>query len=83
MVGTAGANYNNSTSSKLVAYGVPTMDNTVVVPAKKSLVVENEGYSVGVDNVNSVESVRKVVENGQVYIIRDGMQYTVTGVRVK
>ncbi|MBQ9339564.1 MAG: discoidin domain-containing protein [Paludibacteraceae bacterium] len=83
LVGTAGANYNNSTSSKLVAYGVPTMDNTVVVPAKKSLVVENEGYSVGVDNVNSVESVRKVVENGQVYIIRDGMQYTVTGVRVK
>ncbi len=36
---TAGANYNNSTANHLVAYGAPTDNNEVVVPAKKALTV--------------------------------------------
>ena len=36
-----------------------------------------------IDNINATEQVRKVVENGHVYIIRDGVRYDVTGARTK
>ena len=35
------------------------------------------------DNLSSGQNVRKVVENGQLYIIRDGVRYTVAGQMVK
>ena len=73
-----------NTGGKLAVYAMPTMNNTIVVPAKKALTVTGSGVSVGVENTDArYEGVRKVIENGQVYIIRDGMRFTVTGVRVK
>lgn len=41
------------------------------------------GAGDAVENVEAVNDALKVVENGQVYIIRNGVRYTVLGVRVK
>lgn len=51
----------------------------------------NNGYGVyqmkgvlsGLNNVNGDANVQKVIKNGQVYIIKNGVEYTVLGVEVK
>lgn len=54
----------------------------------------NNGYGVytftgkaggedAVDNIETAVKAQKIIENGQVYIIREGVKYTVTGVQVK
>ncbi len=83
IVVTAGANYNNSTANKLVAYGVPTDENEIIVPAKKALVVTGTGTGTAIDNSFVAPKIEKIIRNGQVYIVRDGVVYTVTGTRVQ
>ena len=39
--------------------------------------------ATGVDNTENVVKVSKCIENGQIYIIRDGIRYTATGLRVE
>lgn len=80
IVVTAGANYNNSTANKLVAYGVPTDKNEIIVPAKKALVVEgtDENPSTAIEDIYVLE-VQKVIRNGQVLIIKDGKTYNMMG----
>ena len=54
----------------------------------------NDGYGVytftgkvgsddAVDNIEADVKAQKIVENGQVYILRGGVRYTVTGGQVK
>jgi|GEM_PF-1198465 len=84
LIATGGANYNNSTANHMVAYAVPTMDNTVVVPAKKALTVSGTGEATSVDTIGSrYEGVQKVMIDGKIFIIRDGKTYNVMGVQVK
>ena len=83
IVVTAGSNYNNSTANKLVAYGVPTENNEVIVPAKKALVVEGTNETTAIDNSFVPAKVEKVILNGQVLIIRDGKTYNMMGQTVK
>lgn len=78
---TGGANYNNSTPNKLVAYGVPTDNNVVLVPAKKSLTVS--GTATAINDFFEEVVVEKVIRNGQVLIIRDGKTYNMMGQRVR
>ena len=37
----------------------------------------------GIENINGENNVQKVLRNGQIYIIRDGETYTVTGAKVE
>ena len=84
LIATGGANYNNSTANHMVAYAVPTMENTVVVPAKKALTVSGTGEATSVDTIGSrYEGVQKVMIDGKIFIIRDGKTYNVMGVQVK
>lgn len=59
------------------------------VPAAGDLFVDNVYFykakvETGVENVQSDKvQCTKVIENGRLYIIRDGVRYTVTGARVK
>lgn len=80
IVVTAGANYNNNTANKLVAYGVPTDKNEIIVPAKKALVVEgtDPNPSTAIEDIYVLE-VQKVIRNGQVLIIKDGKTYNMMG----
>lgn len=80
IVVTAGANYNNSTANKLVAYGVPTDNNEIIVPAKKALVVEgtDPNPTTAIEDTYVLE-VQKVIRNGQVLIIKDGKTYNMMG----
>ena len=83
IVVTAGSNYNNSTANKLVAYGVPTENNEVIVPAKKALVVEGTNETTAIEDNFVPAKVEKVILNGQVLIIRDGKTYNMMGQTVK
>ena len=42
-----------------------------------------EGDATAIDNLETNQKVTKVIENGRLYIISDGVRYTVTGARVK
>ncbi len=83
IVVTAGTNYNNSTANKLVAYGVPTENNEVIVPAKKALVVEGTNEITAIEDTFVPTKVVKFIENGQLFIERDGKVYTITGTVVR
>ena len=57
-------------------------------PAGKSLFVDNVYFykakaNVGFENVESNTAAIKVMENGVVYIIRDGVKYTTFGQKVQ
>jgi hypothetical protein len=57
-------------------------------PAGKSLFVDNVYFyktkaNVGFENVESTNAAIKVMENGVVYIIRDGVKYTTFGQKVQ
>jgi len=81
IVVTAGTNYNNSTANKLVAYGVPTEDNEILVPAKKALTVS--GVATAIEDSFVPVKVEKVIRGGQVLIIKDGKTYNMMGQIVK
>ncbi len=62
---------------------VPTAHNVNLTPAKKALkVVKGTTVITGLDNAVEQVQVRKVIENGQLIIIRDGVRYNVMGVRL-
>ena len=42
-----------------------------------------EDDTTAIDNLEKSIQVTKLIENGQLIIIRDGKRYTITGVRVK
>ena len=46
-------------------------------------VYEMTGLPSGLNNVNDEVNAVKIIENGQVYIIRNGVRYTVLGAQVK
>jgi hypothetical protein len=54
---------------------------TVDMTAKTASVVKET--EDGLENINGENNVQKVIENGHVYIIRDGVRYTATGARVE
>lgn len=46
-------------------------------------VFDQENTATGVDNAENAVKASKCIENGQLYIIRDGLRYTATGLRVE
>lgn len=68
-----------ASSERLYKFAVPTTDNSIVVPAQKSQIIVK---SIGtfVDNAEvAMPQVQKVVRNGQVYVVRDGVMYDMMG----
>ncbi len=62
---------------------VPTADNKTLTPAKNSLRVIKSSTITGLENADAEQvKVRKIIENGQVVIIRNGVRYNVMGVRL-
>ncbi len=63
---------------------VPTADNTNLTPAKKALtVVKGDKTLTALENADAEQiKVRKVIENGQLIIIKDGVRYNVMGVKL-
>ena len=53
----------------------------VFAPSKYNVVVEKQ--EIAVENVNSDIAPSKVIRNGQVLIIRDGVEYNVLGAEMK
>lgn len=64
---------------RLYKYAMPTADNHIVVPAQKSqTIVKSTGTFV--DNTEvAMPQVQKVVRDGQVYVVRDGVMYDMMG----
>ena len=59
-------------------------DPAVPAPSRRvRFVFDHENTATGVDNAENVVKVSKCIENGQIYIIRDGIRYTATGLRVE
>ena len=76
--------YNNNASMMLAVFGMPTLKNEIIVPAKSTLVVDGTKTATFIDNTEVKPMVvEKIIRNGQVYIVRDGVVYTVTGTRVQ
>ena len=46
-------------------------------------VYEMTGVASGINNIESDVTVKKILENGHVYIIKNGVRYTVIGAKVK
>ena len=46
-------------------------------------ILPQEGPTVGFENTNATEKAVKFIENGKLYIIREGNVYDATGARVK
>ena len=69
----------SASAERLYKYAMPTTDNSIVVPAQKSqTIVKSTGTFV--DNAEvAMPQVQKVVRNGQVYIVRDGVMYDMMG----
>lgn len=66
-------------AERLYKYAMPTKDNSIVVPAQKSqIIVKSTGSFV--DNAEvAMPQVQKVVRDGQVYVVRDGVMYDMMG----
>ena len=64
---------------RLYKYAMPTTDNSIVVPAQKSqTIVKSTGTFI--DNAEvAMPQVQKVVRDGQVYVVRDGVMYDMMG----
>jgi hypothetical protein len=46
-------------------------------------ILPQEGPTVGFENTNATKKAVKFIENGQVFILRDGKKYTIQGVEVR
>lgn len=68
----------SASAERLYKYAMPTTDNSIVVPAQKDQTITKTGAFV--DNVEVVSAQpKKIVYNGQVYIVRDGVVYDMMG----
>ncbi len=69
----------SASTERLYKYAMPTKDNSIVVPAQKSqIIVKSTGNFV--DNAEvAMPQVQKVVRDGQVYVVRDGVMYDMMG----
>lgn len=69
----------SASAERLYKYAMPTTENSIVVPAQKSqIIVKSTGTFV--DNTEvAMPQVQKVVRNGQVYVVRDGVMYDMMG----
>ena len=69
----------SASAERLYKYAMPTTDNSIVVPAQKSqTIVKSTGTFV--DNTEvAMPQVQKVVRDGQVYVVRDGVMYDMMG----
>lgn len=69
----------SASAERLYKYAMPTTENSIVVPAQKSqTIVKSTGTFV--DNTEvAMPQVQKVVRNGQVYVVRDGVMYDMMG----
>ena len=59
--------------------GVTSMQQASQVRAR---VVFGENETTGLDNITNNEAPTKMIQNGQLIIIRDGVKYNVQGVRL-
>ena len=48
-----------------------------------SITLENKTDGTGVDNVCHNNNAKKCIKNGQMYIIRDNVQYNILGAQAK
>lgn len=69
----------SASAERLYKYAMPTKDNSIVVPAQKSqTIVKSTGTFI--DNAEvAMPQVQKVVRDGQVYVVRDGVMYDMMG----
>ena len=69
----------SASAERLYKYAMPTTENSIVVPAQKSqTIVKSTGTFV--DNTEvAMPQVQKVVRDGQVYVVRDGVMYDMMG----
>ena len=68
----------SASAERLYKYAMPTKDNSIVVPAQKSQTIIKKGAFV--DNIEVFSGqTRKIVHNGQVYVVRDGVVYNIMG----
>lgn len=69
----------SASKERFYKYAMPTNDNHIVVPAPKTqTIVKSAGTFV--DNIDmAAPQIQKVVRNGQVYIVRDGVMYDMMG----
>ncbi len=69
-------------SERFHAFALPT-DNVCTTPAPKASILNIGGVITELDNMEVEQvTVRKVIENGQLIIVKDGVRYNVMGVRL-
>ena len=82
MIVVGGTAFGSTDTKRMSAavFSVPTSNNISVVPAKKAMSVTKTAIATNLEdiNVNGIE-VKKIVRDGQVYIIRDGKTYNMMG----
>lgn len=82
MIVVGGTAFGSTDTKRMSAavFSVPTSNNISVVPAKKAMTVTKTAIATNLEdiNVNGIE-VKKIVRDGQVYIIRDGKTYNMMG----
>ena len=56
-------------------------------PAAKALFIDNvyfyKSVGMGAENINTAAPAQKFMENGSLYILRDGVVYTIQGAVVR
>ena len=66
----------------IVKSELPTVSNAA--PGRRRLVLGREDAPTGIDNIMmDAENVQKVLIDGQLYIVRDGKWYDMTGQQVR
>ena len=72
---------NTKTNSEQIGfYTCPTLPSACFV---QNLLFVQDGDTTAIENTEIGEKAIKMIENGQLIILRDGKRYTITGVRVK
>lgn len=72
---------NTKTDCKQI--GFYNCDKLLGVCFVQNVLFVQKGDTTAVDQVDAATKAVKIIENGQLIIIRDGKRYTITGVRVK
>lgn len=64
---------------------MPDFDNAAPAPGRRriSMSVEQEQNATGIENAEFINGVQKRIENGQLFIIRNGVKYNAAGQIVK
>lgn len=82
MIVVGGTAFGSTDAKRMSAavFSTPITNNISEVPAKKALTVTKTAIATNLEdiNVNGIE-VKKIVRDGQVYIIRDGKTYNMMG----